>query len=256
MQKVSLWTEKWRPKRFLDLVGNERLNRRVLFWLRQWSPLVFNEELPEMPAKNGFKKSGNDDDDDGPALDPLKRPMKKILLIHGPPGIGKTSVAHVVAKQAGYSIMEINASDERAGERVKQKVHNALFNHTFHEEPVCLIADEIDGSVENGFIRVLLDILKSDTKATHDFINKKFNNHKSNHKNKKRKKDRLLVRPIIAICNNVYASALEKLRPHCEIIHFQKPSDNALIERLEYVCKKEGVHISKSLIQDLSLIHI
>ncbi|CDO95976.1 unnamed protein product [Kluyveromyces dobzhanskii CBS 2104] len=174
----KLWTEKWRPQKFLDLAGNERLNRRVLFWLRQWSPLVFDEELPELTT---FKKyphtnAGNvgagaaDRAADDEFVDPLKRPMKRILLIHGPPGIGKTSVAHVVAKQAGYSVMEINASDERAGDRVRHKVQNALFNHTFNAKPVCLIADEIDGSVENGFIKVLLDIIKSDSRATQDLI--------------------------------------------------------------------------------------
>ena len=253
----TLWTEKWRPHKFLDLVGNERLNRRVLFWLRQWSPLVFDEELPELTT---FKKHSNPENDASDEYaDPLKRPMKRILLIHGPPGIGKTSVAHVVAKQAGYSVMEINASDERAGDRVRHKVQNALFNHTFNDKPVCLIADEIDGSVENGFIKVLLDIIKSDSKATHDLITGrtgKDHHFKSSARlqKKKKNKDKLLTRPIIAVCNNVYANALEKLRPHSEIIHFQKPSENALMERLEYVCKKEKVHVSKTLLKELAVL--
>ena len=42
----KLWVEKWRPRTFLDLVGNEVNNRRILGWLRQWAPLVFKEELP------------------------------------------------------------------------------------------------------------------------------------------------------------------------------------------------------------------
>lgn len=31
------------------------------------------------------------------------------MLISGPPGLGKTTLAHVVAKQAGYDVYEINA---------------------------------------------------------------------------------------------------------------------------------------------------
>ena len=55
-------------------------------------------------AKNRFKTSSN------PFLqDHLERPERKILLIHGQPGLGKTTLAHVVAETAGYSVIEINA---------------------------------------------------------------------------------------------------------------------------------------------------
>lgn len=42
--------------------------------------------------------------------DPLGRPMEKIMLLSGPPGLGKTTLAHVLARQAGYQVHEINAS--------------------------------------------------------------------------------------------------------------------------------------------------
>lgn len=240
-KSTRLWTEKWRPRSFVDLVGNERCNRRILFWLRQWSPVVFQEELPDTGYQSHEKFE----------QDPLRRPSKRILLVHGPPGIGKTSVAHVVARQAGYSVMEINASDERAGERVRQKVHNSLFNNTFHEKPVLLIADEIDGSVENGFIKVLIDMLRSDSKATHDLILGKGKTGMRGHQSKKTS-SKLLKRPIVCICNNVYASSLERLKPYCEIVSFQKPSDDALMERLAYVCGKEGVQLSKATLKEIA----
>ena len=34
-------------------------------------------------------------------------------LLYGPPGLGKTTLAHVVANHAGYKVVEINASDDR-----------------------------------------------------------------------------------------------------------------------------------------------
>ncbi|BAP70854.1 chromosome transmission fidelity protein 18 [Kluyveromyces marxianus] len=259
----TLWTEKWRPHKFLDLVGNEHTNRRILAWLRQWAPTVFDEPLPEaLPNASGNGNGNASGADDTTPMDPLGRPTKRILLIHGPPGVGKTSVSHVVARQAGYSVVEINASDERAGERVRLKVQNALFNHTFNSKPVCLVADEIDGSVENGFIRVLLDIIKSDSNATKEMVlggggrarGKARARGKSQAKNKNKNKNQLLTRPIVAICNNLYAPALEKLRPHCEIIAFRKPSETALLERLELVCKTERVPVSKAYLKDLAVL--
>lgn len=44
-----------------------------------------------------------------PIQDAFERPDRKILLVHGPPGLGKTTLAHVVAQTSGYSVIEINA---------------------------------------------------------------------------------------------------------------------------------------------------
>ncbi|CUS20625.1 LAQU0S01e10924g1_1 [Lachancea quebecensis] len=245
----QLWTEKWKPRTFFDLVGNEKTNRRVLKWLRQWSPLVFGQELPKKSSSVREKLGA-----DGAVLDfedPLQRPYKKILLLNGPPGIGKTSVAHVVAKQAGFSVIEINASDERAGPHVKDRIHNALFNHTFDDRPVCLIADEIDGSIETGFVKVLIDIVNSDFRATQRLASGASNTVQRG-KRKQRSSGKVLTRPIITICNNVYASALEKLRPHCEIITFQRPAESALLERLSHVCRKEKLQLGKKRLKELS----
>jgi len=47
-------------------------------------------------------------------LDESGRPKQKVALLHGPPGLGKTTLAHVVAKHAGYNVVEMNASDDRS----------------------------------------------------------------------------------------------------------------------------------------------
>lgn len=250
--KKTLWVEKWRPQNFLELVGNEKNNRRVMRWLRQWSPVVFGEILPEDPVINRFKQiRGQEKKVNSVEIDkdPFQRPDKKIILIHGPPGIGKTSVAHVVAKQAGYSVVEINASDERAGTRVKEKICNCLFNQTLEGAPVCMIVDEIDGSIENGFVKTLVDIIRSDIKATQNFL---LRNVTGGCKQRKTKHSgKILTRPVIAICNNLYSSALEEFRQHCYIVTFVPPSNISLMDKLEYICKEEGINIKKSVLNQI-----
>lgn len=83
----------------------------------------------------------------------------------GPPGFGKTTLAHVIAKQAGYNIIEVNASDDRTGEVVKSKIkasleHQAIIRDVNVKEekremsmtskPNLLIIDEIDGASAGG----------------------------------------------------------------------------------------------------------
>lgn len=217
---TGLWTEKYRPKNFFELLGNERTNRHILEWLNHWNECVFKTANFQEDQPDEF----------GP-VDPLHRPYHKILMIHGPPGTGKTSIAHVVAEQLGYEVSEINASDERAGQTVRDKLRNSMQNNSLSGKPVCLILDEVDGASEFGFVRGLLDLLYEDRRAVQG-----------------KKKARHLRRPIIAICNDVYANALEKLRPFCEVVPFRKASPRQVKGRLRKVCKKEGLEITDKIV--------
>lgn len=47
------------------------------------------------------------------------------VLVTGPPGIGKTTSAHLVARLEGYAVVELNASDARSKSLVQ--VRRSLF---------------------------------------------------------------------------------------------------------------------------------
>ena len=50
---------------------------------------------------------------------------KKVLLLYGPPGTGKSTMAKVLAKHCRYRCVEVNASDERTGDKILDKIKNA-----------------------------------------------------------------------------------------------------------------------------------
>lgn len=98
----------------------------------------------------------------------VKMPMEQefskensmILLLHGPPGTGKTTMAKVLAKHCGYEVRHVNASDKRNRQEIMQEIKNAImtdghFTKIGHmkvgtRKPTCLILDEIDGVLGGG----------------------------------------------------------------------------------------------------------
>lgn len=67
--------------------------------------------------------------------------------------MGKTTLAYVLARQAGYQVMEVNASDDRTGRIVDERIRNALESRALTtgggvtgSKPTCVIIDEVDGA--------------------------------------------------------------------------------------------------------------
>ncbi|THH10289.1 hypothetical protein EW145_g1444 [Phellinidium pouzarii] len=120
----ELWVDRYRPSRFSDLLGDERVHRETMTWLKEWDYCVFGKRK----ALNRQKKTFNTQAAvlDNKYEDAHHRPYEKILLLSGPAGYGKTTLAHVAARQAGYEVMEINASDARSGQVIDDRIRPAL----------------------------------------------------------------------------------------------------------------------------------
>ena len=169
----QLWVDKYTSVKYFDLLTDEVTNRNVLTWLKTWDELVFPSNpkvslrLPEMIAnKTGHGNTGNVNLNQFNNMSFMQQQHeqysykhKRVLLLYGPPGTGKSTLARFLARHCGYEPQEINASDERTGTKILDKIKTAISSNDYFTvnklksdagavgKPLCLIVDEVDGAL-------------------------------------------------------------------------------------------------------------
>lgn len=134
---ARLWTTKYAPNTLNQICGNKAVVERLQRWLQKYPKNL----------KTGFKMAGADGSG-----------VFRAVMIHGPPGIGKTTAAHLVAKLEGYDIVERNASDTRSKKLIEEGLRGVLSTNSLHgyfagdglkveasKKKLVLIMDEVDG---------------------------------------------------------------------------------------------------------------
>ncbi len=124
-----MWSEKYRPQSLMDMIGNEEARAAFVEWFGKW-----------------------------------KKGTKPLLLV-GPPGIGKTTLANLAAKQFGYDMISLNASDVRNKQQIQEILSPVLGNASLLGSSMIFV-DEVDGvhgRADFGGVEALLDILKEPT---------------------------------------------------------------------------------------------
>lgn len=215
LSSSQLWTTKYAPTKTNQICGNKGQVEKIQKWLEKWP---YNRKHNFMlPGADGSGKF-------------------RAIIIHGPPGIGKTTAAHLAAKLEGYDVIESNASDTRSKKLVESGLSEVLNNSSLlgffagdgkevskQKKKIVLIMDEVDGmsAGDRGGVGALAKVCKK-TEV-----------------------------PMILICNE---RKIPKMKPFDHVaydIQFKRPTVEQVRSRIATICAREGLKIPAQVMDAL-----
>lgn len=188
MEKNLTFAEKYRIKKSSDLIGQNKSIEEI------------NNFLKEYPKKRG-------------------------IILHGPAGTGKTSIAISIAKENNYEIFELNASDLRNRQKLEQILKPATEQQSLFKTGKIILMDEVDGVTgsDTGGIPELIRVIET-TRY-----------------------------PIIMTCNDIWQSKLSSLRQKCKLVELKALNTLQIAEILRKVSENEGLKIGLSSLNQIAI---
>lgn len=185
------WTEKYRPNSLSQLRGNDKACNQLREWATSWE-------------RN-----------------------RKAVIIHGPPGIGKTSAAHALAMDMDWPTIELNASDSRTKDVIERVAGEAARSGTLTEGGTgrrLVIMDEADnihGNADRGGARATTSLVKD------------------------------ADQPMVLIANEFYDMS-KGLRNACEEIEFRAVSKRSILPVLRDICRNESIEFDTEALEAIA----
>ncbi|KAJ8609750.1 hypothetical protein CTAYLR_009246 [Chrysophaeum taylorii] len=188
------WADKYRPKTAKDLLGNGDVAKKLKSWLESWAQCHIHGTKKLAPPLN-----------------------QRAALLSGPPGIGKTTMATIVAAACGFRVVEMNASDSRSKKSFGALSFDSL-SVVASKQQKCVIMDEVDGmsSGDRGGSRELARTIRT------------------------------AKNPIVCICNDRQAPKIRSLANSCVDLRLKRPMKATIAKRLVQIAGREGLDLEQN----------
>jgi len=183
------WCEKYRARCFWDIRGQELAIDKVKLFLKTF-------------------------------------PKKRAIVLHGPPGNGKTSLAYAIASEMDAEVLELNASDFRNKAKISEIVGPASQQKSLFRKNKIILIDEVDGIAavkDRGGLGELLVLMEKS------------------------------VFPVIITANDIWNKKFSLLRRKAELIQLKEVDYKVVLGILNEVCEKENCVVSNEVLTSIAI---
>ncbi len=183
------WVEKYRPQNFVEIKG---------------------QDLAVEKLKTFIKYFGTG---------------KKAIILYGPAGTGKTTLAHVTAKETNSEIFELNASDLRNKIKLQEILKPAIQQKSLIKKNKIILVDEADGIsvVDRGGLTELLSLIE------------------------------ITSYPLIITANNIWNRKLSPLRKKSELVQLKEIDYNLMKNVMFDILRKENLFVDNNLVTSIAI---
>lgn len=193
------WTEIYRPKRFNEVKGQAD----ALDKLRRFVMSFGNSGVSGSRGVKG----------------------KKAMIFYGPPGTGKTTLVHVAAFETDSEIFEINASDLRNKNKLREILKPAMEQMSLTSSRKMILVDEVDG------------ISKFDFGGLTELINLVDKSHW----------------PVIITANDIWDKRFGPLRKKAEVVQFKEVDYRTVKDVLISILRRENKFLSNDVLTGIAV---
>ncbi len=207
MNNEKPWTEKHRPNYFAEIKGQTLAVHKIKQFVEG-----FLLKKGEYLSIQRLIKSGG------------KNP-KRAMILHGPPGTGKTALALTAAKETDSEIFELNASDLRDKNKLREILKPAIEQKSLAKENKIILVDEVDGisKVDYGGLQELLILIETSTY------------------------------PIIITANDVWDKKFTVLRQKSELVQLKEIDYKTIKDVLINILKKENLFVNNDILTNIAI---